>query len=93
MNCNSVTAELPEVGLLSSDGNLFGYQPYIIEEQTKLYQRCPITLLAMAQNAGEWQNWTSNTCLPSTKKSSKYIEDTLAKKNLSEQANKRLNTG
>ena len=56
VNCNSVTAELPEVGLLSSDGNLFGYQQYILEEQTKLYQSCPITLLAMAQNAGEWQN-------------------------------------
>ena len=56
MNCNSVTTELPEVGLLSSDGNLFGYQQYILEEQTKLYQSCPITLLAMAQNAGEWQN-------------------------------------
>ena len=36
--------------------------------------------IAMAQNAGGWQNSTSNTCLPSTQKSSKYIEDTLAKK-------------
>ena len=34
----------------------------------------------MAQNAGRWQNSTSITCLPSTKKSSKYIQDTLAKK-------------
>ena len=34
----------------------------------------------MAQNAGGWQNSTSNTCLPYQKVFQKYIEDTLATK-------------
>ena len=43
MNCNSVTVELPEVGLLSSDGNLFGYQQYILEEQNLAIPKlCPL---------------------------------------------------
>ena len=47
----------------------------------------------MAQNAGDGRTEPQTPVYLPQKKSSKYIEDTLAKKNLSEQANKRLYTG